>query len=114
MYKQSSFEKKQSEAVLAHERKIINNMKTNPKAFQGYLNSKKSIKETISVLKNKDGKPTNSPKDVSNLLGNFFSSTFVSEPPGPLGEECYKQASAFISDLDIQADMVKSFLKKIN
>lgn len=114
MHKQLSFENKQSEAILSHENKIIKAMKTNPKAFYGYLNSKKNIKETVSVLKDKNGKPVSSPKNTADLLGNFFSSTFVQEPFGPLEEDCYKEPTSLIGDLEITEEDIKSNLLKIN
>ena len=43
----------------------------------------------VSVLKDKNGKPVSSPKNTADLLANFFASTFVQEPYGPLSEDCY-------------------------
>ena len=114
MHKQQIFEDKQSEAILAHESKIIKSMKTNPKAFQGYINSKKRVKEMVSVLKDKNGKPVSSPKNTADLLANFFASTFVQEPYGPLSEDCYKQATSIIGDLEITEENVKSLLIKLD
>ena len=114
MHKQKVFENKQSEAVLAHEKKIIGNMKTNPKALYSYFNSKRNIKESVSTLKDKKGVVSSSPKNTADLLGNFFSSTFVNEPYGPLEEECYKQPTTVIGDLEFTEENVKLHLLKIN
>ena len=60
-----------------HERKIAGNIKTNPKIFYKYLQSKRKIKETVSAIKDKFDILTRDPKKTANLLAEFFSSTFV-------------------------------------
>ena len=62
-----------------YESKITSHMKTNPKRFYRYLNSKRKIKDSLSGIKGSNGNPLESPKDVADELGTFFESTFVTE-----------------------------------
>ena len=112
--KQTEYEKHEKKVLLAHENKSVSCIKTNPKAFYRYLNSKRKIKESVSSLKGKDNKFTASPKDTANLLADFFSSTFVKEPYGPLEKDCYKTGESLISDLKISTQQVKKLLSQIN
>ena len=82
--KQKQYEQHETKKILEHEKKMVKSIKTNPKPFYKYLNSKRKIKEAVSSLKDKNNKFTESPKDTANLLAEFFSSTFVKEPYGPL------------------------------
>jgi hypothetical protein len=114
LQKQGQYDKKQHKKVLEHENKIVKHMKTNPKSFYKYLNSKLKVKESVSVLKDQNNKFTESPRDTANLLADFFSSTFVKEPYGPLEEEFYKNCENAISDLEITTAIVKKLLQKVN
>ena len=56
---------------------------------------------------------TRDPKKTANLLAEFFSSTFVSEPFVPLEEDCYKLSNELIGNLVISEEMVKKQLEKL-
>ena len=112
--KQTDFETQERKAVLSHENKVVSCIKTNPKIFYSYMNSKRKIKESVSVLKDKNNQFSNSPRETANLLADFFSSTFVEEPFGPLNQECYDSPNNCISDLNISSDKVKKLLSKVN
>lgn len=114
LQKQGQYDRKQHEKVQEYENKIVKNIKTNPKIFYKYLNSKRKVKESVSALKDKNNRFTESPKDTANLLADFFSSTFVKEPFGPLEEEFYKNGEEVISDLEITVPVVKKILQKLN
>ena len=114
LHKQGEFEKKLSEKILEYESKIVGAMKTNPKMFYSYLNSKRKIKESISALTNSMGKLTNSPKDAATLLAKFFATTFTNEPYGPLLEECHKESTNTIGDITFSPDNVKLLLLKLD
>ena len=68
----------------------------------------------LSKLKNKDNKFAKSPRESADLLSEFFSSTFVKEPYGPLSEDCYNISSNLISELEINTDKVKKLLSTVN
>ena len=112
--KQKQYEMHETKKILEHENKIVKCMKTNPKIFFRYLSSKRKIKNAVCRLKNKQDKFAESPKDTADLLADFFSSTFVKEPHGPLEKDCYKNCDNLIADLDISAENVKKLLQKIN
>ena len=114
LHKQGEFEKKLSEKILNHESKIVGAMKTNPQMFYSYLNSKRKIKESVSALKDNLGKLTDSPKGAATLLAKFFSTTFTNEPYGPLTEECYKLTGNIIGDVEINPEIVKKLLLKLD
>ena len=114
LHKQGEFEKKLSEKIIEYEAKIVAAMKTNPKMFYSYLNSKRKIKESISALKDSMGKLTGSPKDAATLLAKFFATTFTNEPYGPLLEECHKEATNIIGDITFSPANVKLLLLKLD
>ena len=91
-------------------------MKSNPKAFFKYLNSKRKIKQTVTVLKDSAGRLTDSPKDSANILAEFFSSTFIKEPPGPVPTLSSNSGEAphYISDLIITGSSVRDALMSLN
>ena len=112
--RQSEFEIQEKKAILNHENKVCQSIKTNPKVFYKYMHSKRKIKESVSKLKNKDNKFAKSPRESADLLSEFFSSTFVKEPYGPLSEDCYNISSNLISELEINTDKVKKLLSTVN
>ena len=114
LHTQGEYDAKQSQKMIEHEKKIIGNIKTNPKLMYKYFNSKRKIKETVSALKDKFNNLTRDPKQTATLLAEFFSSTFVNEPFVPLEEDCYKFSNEIIGDLDITPDMVKKELAKLD
>ena len=85
--------------MVNYEKKITSNMKGNPKRFFSYLNSKRKIKNSITVVKDSNGDLCQSPQESSDILADFFSSTFVEEPFGPLNETSYKECHDQIDDL---------------
>ena len=114
LHMQGEYESKEFLKMKEHETKIAGNIKTNPKLFYKYLQSKKKIKESVSALKDKFNNLTRDPKQTATLLAEFFSSTFVNEPHVPLEEDCYKYSREIIGDLELTSDMVKKMLSKLN
>lgn len=114
LQKQGQYDKKQHEKVKEYENKIVKNIKTNPKMFYKYMHSKRKVKESVCALKDQNSKFAESTKESAKLLADFFSSTFVKEPFGPLEEEFYKNGEKIISDLEITAPVVKKILQKLN
>ena len=110
LQKQGQYDKKQHEKVKEYENKIVKNIKTNPKMFYKYMHSKRKVKESVCALKDQNSKFAESTKESAKLLADFFSSTFVKEPFGPLEEEFYKNGEKIISDFEITAPV--TLLKK--
>ena len=114
LHKQGDYDTKQSQKIIEHENKIVGNIKTNPKMFYKYLNSKRKIKESVSALRNQSNNLTREPKETAKLLAEFFTSTFIDEPFVPLEEDCYKYSNEIIEDLEITYSMVKKELLKLD
>ena len=70
------------------EKEIAKNVKSNPKMFWKYANSKRKTNTGISELKFKteegEERKTTTDKEKAEVLANFFSSVFTIEPEGEL------------------------------
>ena len=62
-----------------HEKKIVNNIKSNPKQFWKYVQNKLKSTSGISPLDKKDGEKAISDEDKANVLNDFFASVFTKE-----------------------------------
>ena len=114
LHVQGEFDTLQSKKVLEYEKKIVSSIKSNPKHFYRYLNSKRVVREIVSALKNKSGNLVDSPTEAADLLGEFFASTFTNEPYGPLQEHCYNIAEHVIVDIEITTAIVKKVLLELD
>ena len=71
----------------------------------------------ICSVNNKDGNASSSPSESANILAQFFSSTFIQEPLGPLPQDCYNPTPPIIPSNDdhcISVTDVKCSLKNLN
>ena len=102
--------------MIKYENKIVANMKTNPKRFFGYLNSKRKVKQSTTAVKNSHGKLADSSLETANILAEFFSSTFTKEPLGPLEKECYcnEEKGSINDDLYISEEDVSDALTNLD
>ena len=112
--KQAEYQSKQSKCMIKYERKITASMKTNPKKFFKYLNSKRKIKHSVTLIKDTTGKLSDSPGKSANLLAEFFSGTVVNESFGPLPNSSYKECSENIDDLIVNELDVKRILEGLD
>jgi len=62
-----------------YERQLIQNIKTKPKTFWQYVNSKVKTRPSITELLRSDGTISNSHAEIANLFNNYFSSVFTDE-----------------------------------
>ena len=76
---QADFEKKQRTCMINYEKKIAKCVKTNPKRFYSYLNSKRKAKGSAIHLKDSSGSWAETAEQSANLLADFFASTFKPE-----------------------------------
>ena len=80
------------------------------------MRNKRKIKTTVTALSRPDGSKTEGPLDTANLLAESFSSVFLTEPQGPLPEQCtqLKEGIYNIHDVDICDSDVKNKLSNLN
>ena len=114
-FDQGAFERCQTRAMRKFEHVAASQIKTNPKAFYNYMNSKRKIKAAITGLKDSKGRPLRSALDVANTLGEFFESTFVKEETNgypTIADRVSRDCD--ISDLKFDAKIVRDLLLKLN
>ena len=68
-------------------------LRSNPKSFYSYVNSKRKIKQSVVSVKNKQGFLAKTAEESANILAEFFESTFHAEPFGSLPAEAYNDCS---------------------
>ena len=114
---QLEYQETEISAKIKYEKKITRNLKHNSKSFFCYLRSKRKVKTTVNALAKEDGTKTSNASDAANVLADAFSSVFLSEPQGPLPEECYHNQNVNnfeISELEISDLEVKDKLSKLD
>ena len=87
-------------------------MKSNPKRFFSYLNSKRKIRNTLTSLQMDDGKMSTTPKETANRLAHFFASTYINEisdSPQPENRDCPQ-----IGDIIFDGQDIMNILRKLN
>ena len=110
-YAQKHYEDHLTKEVLKYERKITSSMKSNPKRFFSYLNSKRKIRNTLTNVKMADGNMTATPKETANVLANFFASTYTSEDSD--SPEIQQKDCPEIGNLNFEASEIKSILQNL-
>ena len=100
------------------EMKLATEAKTNPKAVWKYMNSKTKNQEGVSDL-NKDPKDpksrlTDSDREKTDVLGNFFSSVFTIEPDSDIPHITSVKIRHNMEELTIDEEMIKEKLYNLN
>ena len=102
---------------MKYEAKITSSMKSNPKRFFSYLNSKRKIKNTLTSIRNEHGSFTTSAEDTGNALGSFFASTFTKNDDSsscePGSRDQFDDVNNDIPDLEIMSSSVKEILASL-
>jgi len=62
-----------------YENSIARNMKSNPKTYWSYVNSKTKTKTSLPTLISHDGTEASSDADKATVLNQFFCSVFTKE-----------------------------------
>ena len=89
LFKGEELETVTRKCMTKYEQKMSAGLKSNPKSFYSYVNSKRSIKQSVVSVKNKQGFLANSAEESANILAEFFESTFQAESFGPFPAEAY-------------------------
>ena len=98
------------------ERKIAENIKTDPKSFYSYVRSKQKVKDAVGPLKNDDGETLQPGQETADALNNFLTSVFTkedSEVPTPV--QMYKgPEDEKLTNIKIDEETVKKKLEKLD
>jgi len=62
-----------------YEKQLVQNVKSKPKAFWQYVNSKVKIHPKITELLHSDSTVTSSDSEMATLFNNYFSTVFTNE-----------------------------------
>ena len=95
-----------------YEKNLAQNIKQNPKAFYGYINSKKSNRVEIGPLKCNDV-IVDQDKDVANVLNNFFGSVFTTENTSELPKVDKLPFLYCLDDIEFSPYKVEQKLKNL-
>ena len=68
-------------AKVQHDKLLIQNLTSNPKALYGYVRDKSKVKTSIDQLEKPDGSLTDNESEVVGVLNDFFQSVFTQEDP---------------------------------
>lgn len=101
----------------ATEKEIANDIKSNPKAFWSYVNSKTKSKSGIANLEyQRDGVShlTSTDKEKTEVLSEFFTSVFTKEPEGQIPKLKNEASKYQIQKLTITEEIVGKKLKNLN
>ena len=100
------------------EMKLAAEAKSNPKAIWKYINSKTKTRVGVSELNTDPADPTSklttSDKEKAEVLGQFFSSVFTTEPDGDIPQIPTTNLSNEMEVLVIREENVKEILSGLN
>ena len=88
------------------ERDLARNVKTNPKAFWRYSNSKLKNKPRLGDLKNSERAVVQGDKEKADLLNKYFASVYTQENIENLPSLDTKYDGAPLSEMNITADTI--------
>lgn len=94
-----------------HEKRIVENIKRNPKKFWCYARQKTRIKTGIGELKKEDGSATKTEAEKALVLGDFFSRVFTANPSDDLNTS--RRTINEIHDCTITIDIVINKLRNL-
>ena len=100
-------------AKAQHDKILIQNLTSNPKALYGYVKNRSTVKTSISQLEKPDGSLTNDDNEVVEELNNFFQSVFTQEDPSSVPEFPTKVNSS-LKEICIAEEEVHDHLSSLN
>ena len=66
-------------AKLSFEKKLAQNIKSDPKSFYAYARSKSKVRDTVGPLKDSSGAIVDNSEEMCGLLNDFFTSVYTKE-----------------------------------
>ncbi len=100
-------------AVKQYEKAIASNVKTNPKLFWNYVNSKLKSRQPISDLKKDNGELTVNDVEKAQVLNTFFASVFTDEDLTNIPDPG-NHSNSILDNIDISEDDIRKRLLKLN
>lgn len=98
-------------AIKKFEQSIANDIKSNPKKFWAYTNSKLKSRREIPQLEKTDGSKTENDNDKAATLNKFFVSVFTEEDVSTLPQLPPIDVDTLLSDIVISDEDVKKKMK---
>ena len=96
-----------------YEKQLAEEVKTNPKAFWRYANSRRKTRTRVEDLKRQDGSMASSEKEKAELLSAFFSSVFTNEDVSVVPQLQTRWTGRMFEDVDITPERVEVKLKAL-
>ena len=96
------------------EKYLARNMKTNPRAFWRYCNTKLKTKPRIGDLVDSEGQPTHEDLEKADILNKYFASVFMREDLASMPTLDNKHEDPQLRDIIIDEEIVKKKLLKLN
>ena len=91
---------------------MASRIKENPKAFYTYIKNKRVARERVGPLKDKGGNQCVEPKEMGEVLNEYFASVFIKEKD-LVDDESGKGCVNSFSHVEIKKEEVLGFLRNI-
>ena len=103
-------------SIKAFEKSITDKVKSNPKSFWKYANSKLKCKIKIGDLTADNGSIIDSDENKVDLLNSFFTSVFTKEDLSnmPTFHDRIKQKESFLTNVDFSKEDVRKILHSLD
>ena len=105
---------KTRKAIKSYDKNIAANIRTNPKLFWSYVNSKMKSRQPISDLKKGNGELTVNDEEKAEVLNSFFSSVFTKEDLVNIPDAALHDLEEVLEDISISEVDVLKRLQKLN
>ena len=114
-YKMSERESKKEISKIKRdfEKKLVMDIKSNPKKFYSYVKSKSRTRDSIGPLKGSDGEPVTGDMEKCNILNNYFCSVFSKSNCPESDESGYVYEGELIDNLVIDEKTMRDKIDKL-
>ena len=102
------------EAKGIYERQVANNIKTDPKSFWRYVQSKTKTKDKIEAISDNTGNLQHLDSIKVTLLNNYFTSVFTKENLETLPNIEDKPSESYLESVIIDSEKVRKYLSTLN
>ena len=96
------------------EKGLAKNLKTNPKAFWAYVNSKVKSTSGIGTLRGQNGSVAETDSDKAKVLNSFFATTFTQEDLTSIPDTVPEFEGEILEDIEFTKDEVLKRLRELD